>query len=269
MTSAISACSGKHKSRLFIGEGNFTSVEALVKKQKTSHPSLGSSITATEIDLGCLERTKKRIDSLRKKGITIPPVSVDGTQIHQFFHKKRFERIHWNCPFLGSTYEDRKQLKNVVLPHFFASASKLQKPDDRIHVTLAQEVDFNPHLNRLPFRYKRQAQYGIVKAATESRYRLIRKRRFDSKRYPGYSHAQTGKDKECPGEKREFVFEKVKPEEFSKKPKSSLNRLDAQFLMDPSKKLYDIKSFKEIDGDQYYYECSTDEDSSDYESVKK
>ncbi|HVX00251.1 MAG TPA: Rossmann-like fold-containing protein, partial [Candidatus Babeliaceae bacterium] len=157
------ACSRKHKSRLILGEGNFTYVEALLKKHKAKHPNLGEAITATEYDLGCLERNKERIEALRKEGVYIPDVPVDATQISYQFSQRRFERIHWNCPFLGTTTEERSRLRNQVLPRFFQSASEMQEPGDRIHVALAQEKDLSSGRS-FPYRYERQGEYGIVRA---------------------------------------------------------------------------------------------------------
>ena len=95
---------------------------------------------------------------------------------------------------------------------------------------------------------------------------MIRKRAFGSERYPGYEHAKTGSTAAYSkgGVEREFVFEKV--EATTAGAPASLER--AKALRDPTQKAYEIKTDKEDPTsaglDEYYFECSTDDDSSDY-----
>jgi hypothetical protein len=252
-----------------------------------------------------------RIRALSKIGVKIRS-EVDGKDIHSVF-KNRFPRIHWNCPF-GKADSVSRQKFIEVLPAFFRSCYKRQWNGDRIHVTLFQEKQYWK---------KRQLENPLVQASVSSRYRLIRKRRFDNNRYPGYTHVKTSGSPGLDQRHRklsEFVFEKVTlPSNVvpniknspSKKPgieresitqTQSLEKLDpaiartdpitleqhqvpttdkmlevmqtktsgsffemAMALKDQKTKEYAIKSDKENpQPEDYYFECSTDEDSSDY-----
>ena len=185
-----------------------------------------------------------------KKGVNVI-FGVDGQKIHELFKSRRFQRIQWNCPFGGTTTKERETFKQVI-PNFFLSSSKLQLVGDRIHVTLMQE----------PTYWKvRQVENPIVLGATAVGYRLIRKRLFEEKRYPGYVHVKTGKSVQIGmgTDEREFVFEKTD---------LTPTNLTTEFASKLEKN--EIKKFKiNTDGktkdliDQYY-ECSSDEDSSDY-----
>ncbi len=277
MTQAVSStrasypantCQGKHKMRLFVGSGNFTEIIALIQKHEATHPNLASAITATNFEVKYLQSHQATINYLRKKGVEISIASVDATKIDQIFKERHFERIHWNCPFIGNQHEQRRQLREVVLPQFFKSASCLQKPLDRIHVTLRQQQDYYAK-RRVPFRYENQANHGIVKAATGAGYRLIKKRHFDTRRYPGYI------DEAFVCEKREFVFEKVEPilfEEMIRLSKRAHSYVDhdqlslAKRLRDSGKKAYEVKVIGGCFFNNFYYECKTDDESSDYES---
>ncbi|CAM0116996.1 Rossmann-like fold-containing protein [Rhabdochlamydiaceae symbiont of Dictyostelium giganteum] len=241
-----------YKKKLFIGEGTFSFTEALLDKHQKTHPGLRYVITATEFGYPVDdEAVYTRIDNLQKQGVSIF-FGIDGTKIDQEFRGKRFQRIHWNCPFGESANEKVEEAFKKVIPDFFKAASSLQLTKDRIHVTLVQPT--NSDWKRI-----RQLQNPIVKGATEANYRLIRKRQFSQERYPKYQHNNTGTTVSNIGEqpKREFVFEKVgQPEK----------GLHPYMLKDPLQKEYTInkESNKDDSPENYYFECSTDEDSSDY-----
>jgi hypothetical protein len=241
------------KKRLFVGEGDFSYTEAYIAKHQSSHPSLAHAITATEFGSPQGE-TMKRVSFLIQKGVKVF-FGIDGQDLHNSFKGKKFPRIHWNCPF-GDRYSQPKAVFMKVIPNFFISCSKLQVEGDRIHITLMQEECGESWKNWK----ERQEENPIVLGSARAGYCLIRKRVFNSTRYPGYVHTKTNSPKEHPnnGKKREFVFEKtgiIPP----------LNVEGVQALQNPQQKKYEIKTDKKEDpklGD-YYFECSTDEDSSD------
>ena len=137
----------------------------------------------------------------------------------------------------------------VTIPLFFEACSPLQLPGDRIHVTLMQEKD--------GFWKTRQMQNPIVRASTQTGYRLIRKRIFGSERYSQYQHVKTDQTPHSEGVKREFVFQKAHPTQST----------DPEKLKNPEEKLYSVKTDikgKEVPLADYYFKCSTYEDSSDY-----
>nr|NGX52663.1 hypothetical protein [Candidatus Anoxychlamydiales bacterium] len=123
-----------YKKRLIVGDGNFSYTEDLINQHKDTHPDLAKSITPTEITDWYLSDadTKKRVQKLMEEGVKFL-FDVDATTIHEKFKSKRFHRIHWNCPF-GSSGPIPEKIEK-----FYKSASDLQKPFDRVHMTLAQE----------------------------------------------------------------------------------------------------------------------------------
>ncbi|MBS0648236.1 MAG: DUF2431 domain-containing protein [Verrucomicrobia bacterium] len=244
----------KCKERLFIGEGDFSFTAAFIEKHQQSHPKLASAITATELDKPTKEETLKRITQLQDKRVKFL-FGIDGQLLDQIFKGKRFRRIHWNCPYVDFTTSNREAFKDVI-PKFFLSCSQLQLTQDRVHITLMQEKD--------GYWRKRQEENPIVKGATLAGYRLIRKRLFGAERYPGYEHVKTDKKSHGKNEEmREFVFEKTEITHLSKEA-TDLPKM-AHELKNPDEKKYQVKTSEANPKDtDYYFECSTDEDSSDY-----
>jgi len=232
---------GKYRSRLYVGEGTFSGIQALIEKHEEDHPDLAKHITATEFG-EILDR--ERIRLLQEKGVQIL-FGIDGTKLETYFSGTRFERIHWNHPFGGTTEREREAFKKVI-PRFFRACSELQLAGDRVHVTLADGSIY------------RQAENPIAKGATNAGYLLIRKRKFGVTRYPGYQHNKTGKKEAfVVGDgSREFIFEKAN---FLPDYPSLRDRADS--LKDPEEKEYTVKK----SNSDYYIECSSDEDSSSYE----
>ncbi len=241
------------KERLFLGEADFRYTAALLQKHEAKYPQLAKAITATEflapIDN---ETVLQRINQLKAKGVTVL-FGIDGQTIHQTFQRRHFPRIHWNCPFPKA--RQREGFEKVI-PNFFVSANQLQLVGDRIHVTLVQGSNY----------WKiRQNENPILEGAIKAGYRLIRKRLFGEERYPGYVHVKTNTTEKytAGGEEREFVFEKT--ERAPSTQESFKNR--AEMLRDPKIKNYQVGTdAKEPKPEDYYIECSSDEDSSDYES---
>lgn len=236
---------GRIRSRLFVGEGSFTGVYSLIKKHKNRHPDLAKHITATELGKPVDGDTRDRIRKLQSKGVPVY-FGIDGTKLHETFPKRRFERIHWNHPF--GDPNDRAAFKEV-LSAFFLSCSHLQLTKDRVHVTLEQKPDYWK---------ERQVENLFVKGATEAGYRLIHKRDFGPRRYPGYEHNKTDSaDAHVTGNNsREFVFEKT-----GSIPEGETVQERAEALRDPAKKEYEIDTHEGTP----YFECDTDYDSSSYE----
>ncbi|WP_213150934.1 Rossmann-like fold-containing protein [Neochlamydia sp. AcF95] len=196
------------KKRLFIGEGTFTFTEAFIKKHEKTHPLLASSIVATELTVPAekKEDVMQRVSRLRELGVTVL-FGIDGQFLHNHFREKRIKRIHWNCPYTGKGGGGQDKFK-AAIPQFFLSCTHLQMEGDRIHIALMHEKESQTREKNWK---SRQKENSIVLGATSAGYRLIRKRLFGPKRYPGYQHAKTdGNDHTAgDGEQREFVFEKA------------------------------------------------------------
>ena len=244
----------KLKERLFIGEGDFRYTAALIKKHETKYPQLAKAITATEFLSPADDSVLQRVAELKAKSVSVF-FGIDGKEIHQTFKGRHFQRIHWNCPF---PIANQREGFEKVMPQFFISASRLQMLGDRIHLTLMQGTADN-------YWKIRQKENPILEGATNAGYRLIRKRNFGEERYPGYVHVKTGKTERynAGGVEREFVFEKT---ELISSIQGSLKDR-AEVLRNPKIKNYQIGTdAKEPKPEDYYIECSSDEDSSGYES---
>ena len=108
-------------------------------------------------------------------------------------------------------------------------------------------------------------------------YTLIKKRKFEANRYPGYKHTQTNSNLSASVTDqglREFIFEKVAPETFDKIIQAAINPLNPekvlvknmlQGLSAVSKKKCNISSGTFYKEKRFYYSCSSDDDSSDCE----
>ncbi|KAF3362306.1 hypothetical protein PHSC3_001135 [Chlamydiales bacterium STE3] len=241
----------KCKERLFIGEGDFSFTEAFINKHKITHPNLAQYITATELREPQNEVTKQRVFRLQEQGVAIR-FGIDAEWLHKEFENRRFKRIQWNCPYGESSQV--AEVFRTVIPKFFSSCAQLQIIGDRIHITLMQKSG--------DYWKVRQSQNPIVLGATQAGYRLIRKRKLGPERYPGYKHTQTDTNKlftAGTGEEQEFVFEKAG----NAPPSPSLE--EALKLKASDKKEYQVNTdaTQASSLDQYYFECSTDEDSSD------
>jgi len=244
----------KLRKRLLLGEGNFSYTDSILKKHQLTHPNLATAITATEIDNTLYNSYSVTIHKLRERGTSVL-YGIDASKIDSHFKGKRFERIHWNCPLKFPVEELRRLIRQ-----FFQAAHSLQLTGDRIHMALAingkgQKTD--------DFYARRQIEYyNIVSAATAVGYRLIGKRRFDVERYPDYKHAKTGKEEGFDCLKREFIFEKTNLREFLDiQIKDTTSK--AEKLEDPEKKRYKVYH---LEKQGPYFECSTDDDTSDYEA---
>ncbi|EKE01242.1 MAG: hypothetical protein ACD_21C00187G0004 [uncultured bacterium] len=161
---------------------------------------------------------------------TFPPAGilltgVDATKLHEIFpvtiNQKmgsiasgfHFERIHFNYPMsLGSA----AGVKELIID-FFKSASKIQVPGDRVHLTVPNGFE----------------GYYDIFSASAPYYRVVKKHRFTNRsypeirkdteedmweRYPGYKHGVNvgvpagciqDSTKQAVRDGREYVFERV------------------------------------------------------------
>ncbi|WP_075883930.1 class I SAM-dependent methyltransferase [Candidatus Protochlamydia sp. W-9] len=300
-TQIADVCSGNHKKRLLIGEGNFSFALALINKhdKKNIHSpekSLAHSITATELNdkIHCSDCksvrifsdeteetytcenckiTLERIEELKNKGVRVE-LGINGTKIHEIeeFKNTRFRRIHWNCPHDGKSYKN--QTLPPIIQKFFKSCAKVQKTGDRVHITLAQPTE--------KARFYQVCIYDITYAASSASYVILKKRKFDKERYPEYEHVMTGTNETAIVTEqglREFVFKKVSQESFReaikqvkvKYKKNYSDKFTEQLIVMNSEKQCQVASAdffignKEVCRD--YFCCSTDEDSSDYDDL--
>lgn len=283
----MSACNGTHRERLFIGEASFKGVWSLLEKHKDSHPNLGQSITATELET--FDRTSDNCPKCQQKydelsdedalSLSIANLFLqEGETQEKVFCSDRCERIqslkdkgvniilgydgtkiHEHTSTAGKIFKrihwncphDKSDYRSQTLPpiikDFFVSAAQTQQNGDRIHVTLAQPII--PHDKT---KFYQGVVYNIRDAAKPSGYLLYAKRPFGSTRYPGYEHEQTGSTESAPGaeRQREFVF------------------IKGTFPDDREKSKYSSENFG-INGaytKREYYVRDTDDESSSYSS---
>ena len=231
------------KTRLILEDANFTYTEELLYAHKETHLKLADSIIATKLSY---PTHNVELEVLRKKGITIK-FNVDPRKIHEIFKGKRIERIHLQCPDTEDLAKEKEQFKEMIM-QFFESGSELQRKGDQIHVILLQD----------PLHWtESQMESGIVNASTHSSYRLIRKR---LRKNCDYQQKKNRHGELITNEKREFIFEKTS----QNGTEIDVNRniqVKAQHLCDPRIKEYHVEA---QNNENLYFECSTDEDSSDY-----
>lgn len=200
----------KYKTRLFLGEANFSYTRALLTKHQQNHPNLATSIipTAYESENSLIAaygndfvENKKEIQF--KNGTVF--YNVDGTRLEtsEILKNRRIKRIHFNFP------HDKSNFKNQTLPPiikaFFKSSSNIQQTGDRIHVALPAPANANTR------KFREGYVYHIYDASRKAGYNLIKKRLFGPDRYPGYKHMETGVNTSAPiaERAREYIFEKM------------------------------------------------------------
>lgn len=196
------------KNRLMLGEANFAFSNAFCAKHKDK-PSLLKRIVATEYMpedqiAKAYDDFTSHIKALSEYGVEVK-YGIDATNIHNLFSGKKFKYIHFNCPHDRSGYKARTL--PLMLKNFFLSASQLQNIGDRIYMALPEEKDSTKKEFRESYIYK------IYDAAAEAGYKLVKKRQFGPKRYPGYEHRITGKAESArvAQEIREYIFLRIEP----------------------------------------------------------
>jgi hypothetical protein len=242
-----------------------------VKPAKTAATAQSSSLckecesTVKEIDT--------RIEMLKAKGLTVT-FEVDGTKLDEACEDVKFDRIHWNVPHDGKDCQE--QTLPPIIKSFFQSCRQVQKTGGRVHITLPQP---NPAQGKSTSRkaFYQGFYYNIVEAASSGGYRILKKRIFNNSRYPEYQHMRTNQNEAAEVAEegmREFVFERVatkvmykivKEAETDEKAKDDLDGLVFRKLTESSSKQCDVKVRCFYGSPRAYFECSTDEDSSDCE----
>lgn len=240
----------RYKRRLYIGEGNFSGIKAVLEKHVVAYPGLKRAIIAS--DIKHMKEAKANIDGLRKKGVLCAE-GIDATSLDKdpLLSGKRFRRIHWVCPHTAAgESHDFKEL-SPLLSAFFKSAQSRQCLGDRIHIVLAVP-------KKVPDRFKEKMSledyqkfyqagyYNIHENAASAGYQLIYKHKFSADRYPGYMHIKSegGGAAEVAEKQIEYVFKK------------SNCRLDAI----PKGGVYTVYGQER----SLLVKMTTDEDSSDY-----
>lgn len=200
----------KYKSRLFVGESDFSFTTAFLEKHKDKK-GLTSQVTATALE--------SREDVWRKYGKTFPSFqqyqaslrsakedecevyyNVDAKALdkNQCLTGKRFQRIHYNLPNDGSSYDEPSL--TLMLLEFFENARKLQKDGDRIHMALPTSADAKTR------HFIEGYAYSLHVITASAGYKLIKKRHFGHQRYPGYQPVSL-EDTNTP--LCEYIFEKT------------------------------------------------------------
>lgn len=130
---------------------------------------------------------------------------IDAQKIHVHFRDYKFGAIHFNCPHMPGDSKERALPK--MLHNFFQSAALLQAIGDKIYMALPYPTDIEERSNRTSYIYK------VYDAAAESGYKIIKKRKFDAERYPGYVHRMTEKARSAKVAEqiREYVFRRIEP----------------------------------------------------------
>jgi hypothetical protein len=211
--------SRQYKSRLILGDGSFSFSRALLEKHQAAHPKLPSVVVVTEYDTeahlkatytgqnkkDAFENFEHNVEAIRKMGAEVV-FNIDATRLAPLFPGRRFKRIHFNFPYVEVTDAHRaagrslgnggasklaQQDTRQLVANFFASASGVQHPGDRIHMALPKQPS-----DPAKEAWHQNVTYAIVEASKSAGYELISRRRFSdgagkSSRYPGYRHVKT------------------------------------------------------------------------------
>jgi|GEM_PF-5627587 len=220
------ATSQRKKTRLILGDGNFSYSRGLAAKRAIhGQNNFSESLVVTEFNSEAslkaiyaapgtgedFRNFEENMDYLREKGAEIH-FNIDASSVDRDFSGRHFERVHFNFPYFHdsdlSPRKNKAETKKLIAK-FFESVSKIQRPGDRIHMALATGFA------RDPVWYE-DATYG-VQICEQWGYAYINKRNFvdpeKGARYPGYCHVKTSADTHVTtAEKgREFIFEKKIP----------------------------------------------------------
>lgn len=249
-----------YKTRLFLGEANFSFTAAFLTKHKNK-PGLASCITATSYDSRDLLESKYSHDFWNSMSIIsqYPECkilfNIDARYIdkHPELANQRFHRIHFNFPHDGESYDKRSI--PLMLIEFFTKARRLQDIGDRIHMALPTPSKIKA------LKYYQGFAYAIDVVTKAAGYRLIRKRRFDALRYPGYLHSKERDNNRtaAASSAREFVFEKT-PHTYDELTKMYPSVIGLYDLIDHKRKIRKTTPMLCLP------HINTDEESSDCES---
>ena len=236
------------KTRLLIGEADFSYAVALIKK----HPGVCKQeiITATayeKLNDNPHDDTSTNLKILSEHQVEVLH-GVDATKLAEDnrFSNKKFDRITFNFPHDKSNYEDRTLPE--LISSFFKNASQLQNDGGVISMALP-EPPYEEGVGNRPFYHG--YIYEIYDACQGAGYGLEKKRGFiknGNKRYEGYEHRVTGKNQSAgvTQNSREYHFVKN------------------------NKKNHEVKSrWMQGEDRKYYARISTDDESSEYGSSEE
>jgi len=213
----------RYRRRLILGEADFSYTQAFIKHKRKEledfdESAFVSSIVSTEFKSE--EELKKlysdfeqNVHALKELNVDIQ-YGIDATKIHEGKCKKgeRFKRIQFNAPFVAG---DNAPKKGEITPtakmlkSFFASAAKVQKEGDRVHVVLVEKthLDYDKSKGGAGRKFWLGRKYAIVDALGDN-YKLIKKRPFvtgrNKVRYEGYKHKE-GLQKLSPQKNSTFI----------------------------------------------------------------
>lgn len=208
--------------RLMLGEADLSFADAYT----TKHPDQASGIQATTYESATELRSLYRGTYAKHRGAVEDAGAqvldrVNATNLHGDGRlAPSYRDIHFNFPHTGRRDGSTPQ----VVHGFFQSASRKQYPKDRIHMAIVRQGE-----RKQSGHYK--GIYRLAQASTDAGYKLVRKRRFNDKRYPGYVHRQTKADKKAgtADQAREYTFEKMSAEERRMRERGALReRLKAR-----------------------------------------
>jgi hypothetical protein len=227
-------CSGKHTTRLLIGEGNFSFAEALIKKHDTKYnhgpkTSLAHAIIATELKstISCEDCGRKRF--LPKQSLSSATKQLSELNLNDG-EKNTVDEKPIQCKKCSPTTQRINCLRDKgadVRLGFDGLKIKDQLPDQRfkrIHWNIPHDgqnitgqtlppiiKDFFKSCSSVqdkgdrihiaipyPSDYRKHFYegyvYDISTAAAEAGYSLWKKRKFGGERYPGYIHVKTNEN---------------------------------------------------------------------------
>lgn len=242
---------------LILGEADFSYTVAFMQKRLRNRDNFPfKSMIATELrnkkELQRLyQKFNGNIKQLRKRGVKTL-FTINATKIHKSFKGQRITKIYFNCPHVHGANPKSGLIFIKIIQQFFQSAKQLQRCNDRIYLTIP--VLKNAH--SIEAQALEGIGYGLYEASYDAGYKYVNKRNFGPKRYPGYQHRQTKRDKSAKIARklRQYIFEK-------KSDKSTIRytRDDDRFLY---KEQHSNKHYCGFYVLPYY---DTDYDSSDYE----
>jgi L-rhamnose mutarotase len=210
----------RYKTRLLLGEGDFSYACALVKKHLESHPGLGHAIVASAYESEDVLRQKypqtfdQHIRYLQENSVRVLFI-VDATTLHADprFKDTTFDCIHFNFPNVPGSYNTGALSR--MLGEFYRSARPLQNLKGRIYMALPRPPNQNHYdnVNKIASNvYYKITAYNIYENTRNAGYALVKKRRFGKDRYAEYQHVQTEKSNSAPVAERfpkEYIFEKT------------------------------------------------------------
>lgn len=135
--------------------------------------------------------------------------NIDAQQLHQYDWLKniRARRIYFSHPWINDANSPQGLGVTLrMLKSFFNSADKLQQPNDKILIARKKN---NATGNNY---YKGFYGFHVFTTDQNFKYKLQKKHKFHTNRYPGYNHVTTSTGGKSPFDNQtslEYVFEKI------------------------------------------------------------